>query len=379
MATSFFVSLDPIESCLNGIQHRFYDMQKKVFNECNTENKVHAFLIIGRVLQAAALLSFPISIACTFLVGPIFLIASVPAVALGVLGTYVADHPQQLIHFLQTRPFGLEQPVGLINSGNNCWLNSSLQLLINAPSFHQRLHRIPEFSQFLDRYAAAQKQFQKAAATIDTHAIRQFLSRETAGQITADHVQEDPAQFFEYLFGNPNALYQFEQQLDGAAPVIRSEPMIQIDLGSHPRLKFQQLFNNYFNYHSEMGQHIQLFLQRPPDALLIQVKRFYQQMDPISGVLMLRKINDPLDAPEKLTLFDRFVRSRQGQDYICDGFTIHHGESQDNGHYTCYLKTGGAWWYLSDSTVHEVPECQALQAMTGGYIFHYSGKQQKPT
>lgn len=373
MAASAARSQNPMQNCLNDIQHRFYSVQEKICGLCSTDNKVYAFLVIGRVLQTAALVSLAASIAFAFAVGPVSLIAAIPAIALGVLGTYVAGNPQELNGLLQmNRPFVPGQPIGLINSGNNCWLNSGLQLLIHSPSFHRRLRQIPEFSQFLDNYTAAQTSYQKVASSIDTHAIRQFLSRKTAGQITADHTQEDAAQLFEYLFQGPNAIHQFEQQCDGGAPEVRREPMIQIDLNPNLRPHFQQLFNDYFDYRSHIGQHIQLFFQRAPDDLLIQAKRFYQQIDPTSGVLVQGKIDDRLDVPEKLTLPDRFVRSRQSQDYLCDGFTVHNGASHDGGHYTCYLKVQNVWWYLSDSTVYEVPARQALEAMAGGYIFHYS-------
>ncbi len=373
MAISTVVSQNPIQNCLNDIQHRFYSVQEKICGLCSTDSKVYAFLVIGRVLQAAALVSLAASIAFTFMVGPVSLIASIPAIALGILGTYIAGNPQELNDLLQmSRPFVPGQPVGLINSGNNCWLNSSLQLLVNSPSFHRRMRQIPEFSQFLDAYTTTRSGYQKVASNIDTHAIRQFLSRETAGQITTSHTQEDSAQLFEFLFQGPNAIYQFEQRLDGGVPALRREPMIQIDLSPHPLPNFQQLFNNYFDYRSNIGQHIQLFLEQAPDDLLIQAKRFYQQIDPTSGALLQGKINDRLDVSPRLNFPDRFVRSRQAQEYICDGFTIHYGASQDIGHYTCYLKVGNAWWYLSDSNVYEVPERQAFEAMADGYIFHYS-------
>ncbi len=373
MATSAIVSQNPIQNCLSDIHHRFHCVQEKICNLCTTDSKVYAFLVMGRVLQAAALVSLAASIACTFMVSPISLIAAIPAIALGVLGTYVAGNPQELNDLLQmSRPFVPGQPVGLIREGNDCWLNSSLQLLANTPSFRRRLRQIPEFSQFLDNYAATRTNYQKVASNIDTHAIRQFLNRATAGQITSGSAQEDPAQLFEYLFQGPHAVYQFEQQLDGAAPIARGEPMIQLDLSPNPRPNLQQLLNNYFDYRSDIDQHIQLFFQRAPDDLLIQAKRFYQHIDPTNGALVQGKTNDRLNVSENLVLSENFVRSRQQQNYVCDGFLIHHGTSQDRGHYTCYLKVDNAWWYLSDSTVYEVPAREALEAMADGYIFHYT-------
>jgi hypothetical protein len=371
MVTNVGVFHNPMQNCLNDIQHQFYRVQDKICGLCSTDSKVYALLVIGRILQAAALVSLVASVTYAFVVGPISLIAAIPAITLGVLGTYIAGKPQELNDLLQMgRPFVPGQPVGLINGGNDCWLNSSLQLLVNSPSLHRRMHQIPEFSQFLDAYNANRAGYKKVANNIDTHAIRQFLNHETGGQITDDFMQADSAQLFEYLFQGPNAPFQFQQQLDGGAPTVRREPMIQIDLD--PRLNFQQLFNNYFDYRSNIGQHIQLFFQHAPDDLLIQAKRFYQQIDSTTGSLLQGKINERLDISERLTLGARCVPSGQAQDYFCDGFSIHHGLSQNGGHYTCYLKVKNVWWYLSDSTVYEVPASQALEAMKDGYIFHYS-------
>jgi ubiquitin C-terminal hydrolase len=368
------ISQSPMQNCLNDIQHRIYSVQEKICNLCSTDSKVYAFLIVGRILQAAALVCFAASIAFTFIVGPIVLIASIPAIALGILGTYVAGNPEELNAMLQmSRPFVPGQPVGLDNNGNNCWLNSSLQLLCNSPSFHRRLRQIPEFSQFLGAYAAARGNYQKVAKNVNTHAIRQFLSCETLGQITDGHTQEDAAQLFEYLFQGPNAPYQFDQQINGGASTLRREPMIQIDPGiMGPRPSVQQLFNHYFDYQSDIGQRVQLFFQNSPNDLLIQMKRFYQHIDPISRTLQQGKISDPIDVPERLAIPNHFVRSIESAEYICDGFAIHNGVNQDGGHYTSFIKVGTVWWYCSDTTVYEVSTRQALDAMKDGYIFHYS-------
>ena len=238
------------------------------------------------------------------------------------------------------------------------------------------MRQIPEFSQFLDSYTAARNNHQKVAINIDIGAIRQFLSRATAGQITAGALQEDAAQFFEYFFQGPHATHQLEQQLNGNAsipPIIRNEPMIQIDLGTAPCPNFQQLFNDYFDYRSNIGQRIQLFFPRRPDQLLIQAKRFYQQIS-ANGSFQSGKIVNPINVSERLTLPSRFVRTGEDSEYVCDGFLIHHGANLDGGHYTSYIKVGttNTWWYCSDTTVYEVSSQEALAAMKDGLIFHYS-------
>lgn len=373
MSASTSVSQNPMQNFLNDIQHKIYSVHGKIFGLCSTDSKIYAFLILGRVLQTVALISFAASIAFTFTVGPTALLGMIPAVALGILGTYIAGNPEELNDLLQVgRPFVAGQPVGLINGGNNCWLNSSLQLMANTPAFHPRMRQIPQLSQFLDAYEKNRTDYQKVAVNIDIHAIRQFLSRETGGLIGDSAVQEDAALFFEYVFLGANAIHQLDQQIDGRAPSPRSEPLLQIGLGENPRPNFQQLFNAYFDQRTDTGQRAQLSFQRLPNDLLVQPKRFYQQGRIESSNLRLGKIGDSIDIPERLAIPNELVRGGVGGEYVCDSFSVHNGVSSESGHYTCYVKRQGTWWYCSDTSVYEVAATTALRAMKYGYIFHYS-------
>ncbi len=355
-------------------QQRVWVLQNNNCSPCRTDNKVYVLFIIGRVLQAAAIGTSTACIGFSFLVGPIALLPIIPAIAFGALGTWIAGGPQELNQLWQaSRPFIAGQPVGLSNGGNNCWLNSSLQLLANSPSLHRRLRQIPEFSQFLDSYAAARGDHQKMAKNIDTDLLRQLLSRETAGQISSEHKQEDAAQLFEYLFEGSNTLLQFDQQLNSAPSAVRREPMLQLDPGSNLQSNFRQLFNNFFDCRSDIGQRVQLFFQRAPDEFLLQIKRFYQRNDPATNTTQLGKINAQFDVPQRLGIPQNFMRSGgESPEYICDGFILHIGENKESGHYISYIKVKNTWWYCSDFTVYEVSSTQAHQAMKDGYIFHFA-------
>ena len=269
-------------------------------------------------------------------------------------------------------PFVPGQPVGLINSGNNCWINASLQLLANVPGYQARLRQIPFFAQFFNNYADAERNQQKVAPNIDTHELRLFLNSETSGQINGDRLKEDAAQIFEYLFEGPNALYSFEQQVCGKVSPSPREPMIKIQLGlQQNRPNFQQLFYHYFDHQSEIGQRIQLFFQQAPNDLLIQMERFYQFRPP-GGTFQQGKINDLIDIPERIDVPPQFIRTNESAQYTCDAFLIHRGQMSDGGHFFAYTKRNGIWWYCSDTYVYEVPEDQALNEMKSGYIFHFA-------
>ncbi len=360
----------PVQNCLNGIQHQLYAVQEKICGLCSTDSKIYALLILGRTLQSAALVSFAASFVFAFLVGPAALIGLVPAVAFCVLGTYIADNPQELNSMVQMpRPFVPGQPVGLMNSAYNCWVNSGLQMLANVPAFEPRMRQVPVLSQFLDAYKDARAGYHKVAPNFDSQQVRQFLSSETRGVINNScYAQEDASELFEYLFQGPNALYRFDHLLNGAPATARHEPMIQLDIQRvNPLPGFGQLFNGFFDHMTDIGQRQQLFFQNSPNDLLIQLKRFYRDPDGTLG-----KINDPIEAPDTIQLPAALVRTGEGATYQCDAFLVHHGTTQHGGHYVSYIKVGNAWWLCSDSSVIEVSATDALSAMKQSYILHYA-------
>lgn len=373
MSSIATASNDLVQNCLNSIAHQFYSVEKAICGLCSTDCKVYTLLILGRTLQAASLVCFSASIAFTVFTGPVSLAGMIPSIALGILGTYVAGNPREFNDlFYPIRPFVPGQPVGLINSGQNCWLNASLQLLANVPAYHARLRQIPAFAQFLDNYATEGRNYQKVARTIDSHAIRQILSHETGGQIEQGHLQTDAAQAFECLFEGPNALYTLEQQINGGLPTQQREPMIQIVPGLQtPRPAFQQLFNSYFDHLTDNGHRKQLFFPRSPDDLLIHVQRFYQYVDDNRN-LQQGKILDAIDIPERIDVPNQFVRSNEAGQYEPDAFLIHYGSSLNSGHFVAYIKKGGTWWYCSDTAVYEVSAAEAFAAGKYCTICHCS-------
>lgn len=358
-------------SCWDQIRDRIYTMQNQIFGLCSTDTKIYTLLIAGRILQAAAVTGAIIAVSSVFFFSPITLFGLIPPLLIGLLGTYIAGNPEQVYSDLQmARPFVTGQPVGLVNGGNNCWINSSIQLLMNAPHLHARMRQIPAFAQVMDAYAQTTQNREKVVTGINTQTIRQFLSEQTH-LIDTTASQQDAAQLFEYLFQGPHSLYHFEQTLDAAPAIVRSEPMIKVNLGRAPRPDFQQLLQNHFDSTTSAGQRLQLFFPRSPDDLLIQFNRFIQFVNP-AGVLVQEKINDPVDIPLSLNLPATVVRTAESASYRCNGFIIHSGASQNGGHYIAYIKKGNSWWYVSDTRTFEVNEQEATQQIKFAYITHYS-------
>lgn len=360
-------SLQNLECC-NWIHSQVFSLQEKLCELCSTDCKVYSLVIFGRVLQAAAVTALVGSIAFTFTAGPVALFGLIASVVMGALGTYLAGSKEQIQEIIEmASPFIPGQPVGLRNSGNNCWLNSGLQMLANIPFLAGRMRQIPEFVSFLNAYKAAEDGNYKIA-DIDTHLIRQILSRETSSQVEQGHVQEDAALLFECLFQGRNSLHVFDRQLNGSPAATSNEPLMQLDIerGS-TLLSFEQTLNHFFDHPTDLGQRLQLFFQRPPSDLLIKFNRFYRDRDGTTG-----KINDSIDVPARLQLPNRFVRSGENSNYECDAFLCHNGLELNSGHYAAYIKKENVWWYCSDASVFAISRERAENAMRQSYILHFA-------
>jgi hypothetical protein len=358
-----------VHNCLSGIQGKFYSLRDSICGLGSTDNKVYGLLIMGRVLQAAAFFTLAVFFGFTFVAGPLFLVGLAPTIALGVLGTRAIAQCEDLNQMERmARPFISGQPVGIYNTGNNCWLNAGLQLLANTPGFEARISRIPIFAQFLSSYKEARAGHQKVSSKIDSHQIRQYLNRETRGSIDQGHVQQDTSELFEYLFNGTNSLYEFCHFLDGVPVRNRREPLIQIEIPrGKPLPSFGQLWNGFFDYRTDRGQRSRIFFEQPPHDLLIQLKRFYRDRDGTEG-----KLTDAIEVPELIQLPSSLIRTAQPSAYCCDAFLLHHGDDPSGGHYVAYIKVNGIWWHCSDSTVTEVSKSVAMNRMKQSYILHYA-------
>lgn len=355
--------------CCSWIQHQISSAKETLFGLCSTDCKVYTLLILGRGLQAAAVTGLLTSITFAFVVGPVALCGLIASVALGVLGTCITESKEQIREMIEiANPFVPGQPVGLSNSGGNCWLNSGLQMLDHIPCLARRMRQIPGFVAFLTSYRAACQGSYKIAPDIDTHLLRQILNRETGGQVAQGHSQEDAALLFECLFQGSHSLHTFDHQLNGLPAAVRNEPLMQLNLREGSALlSFDRSLSLFFDHPTDMGQRQQLFVQRAPNDLLIQFNRFYRDPDGTSG-----KINDSIDVPIRLQFPSRFIRTGENSNYECDSFLCHHGIGLNGGHYVSYIKKEGGWWYCSDSCVMKVSTEQAVSAMKQSYIVHYS-------
>ncbi|XP_025088103.1 LOW QUALITY PROTEIN: ubiquitin carboxyl-terminal hydrolase 36-like [Pomacea canaliculata] len=109
-------------------------------------------------------------------------------------------------------------------------------------------------------------------------------------------------------------------------------------------------------------------IHKAPNVLTLQLNRF--DYNRIAG-----KINRHIQFPEKLNIRP-YMSQKQGESvmYSLYGVLIHSGFHCNSGHYYCYVKAPSKTWYLmNDSMVRTVPASRVFQAEA--YLLFYSRLQ----
>ncbi len=349
-------------------------VKRRLRDCCSTDSKVHGLVVLGRMLQVAAVLGIGASIVGSVMAGPMVLVGIIPAIAIAFLGTYMEAYSIDVHDAIFPLPsYAPGQPIGLINSGNNCWANASMQLLLNSPNLlaSPAAQRIPEVQQIARAYAVARGAQERVVRGVNGQLIRNAL--QTVGRAPLGSVQEDAAKVFEYLFEDPHSLYQLQMTIAGApAHRPRAEHMLCFELGQNSRQPFNILMFNYFNYQDDLGRVINLQFPTAPNDLLIQFKRFYQHRNATANQTIFRKNGDRIPAPSNFALGEWYSQDAQGANYECDGFIIHIGASLSLGHYVAFIKDpDDTWWICNDRYVRPITLEYAQMRMSEGYIYHY--------
>ncbi|MBS0652022.1 MAG: ubiquitin carboxyl-terminal hydrolase [Verrucomicrobia bacterium] len=356
-------------------------VQRQLDECCSTDCKVYGLIVLGRMLQAAAILGVATCIFGAVMTGPFVLFGIIPAIATALLGTYMAACPDD-VHdaIFPLPPYVPGQPVGLINSGNNCWANASMQLLLNSPTLlaNPAAQRIPQVQQIAQAYAATQNIQDRVVRSADGQLIRNVLHG--AGRVHADSVQEDAAEFFEYLFEVPHSLYHLQETVQGVARHQTTDlPLIPLALEQNISTPFNTLFNSFFNFQDDAGQAHALRFASAPDDLLVQLRRFYTPLRdgrPIvidaQGHYQEARHNQAIAVPQNTTLEARHCQDGQAANYECDGFIVQFGNTINSGHYVAFVKRpDNTWWACNDRRVRQITPEYAQQLMNQGYIYHY--------
>jgi len=332
-----------------------------------------------------------------------------------------------------TRPFIPNQPVGLINSGNNCWLNATLQQFMANEHLKGVLrafadhHRRPNLQRFITEYDAAIAA-QQPVLSMDTQLIRSELAALPGSNFQAVGTEEDPSELYNFIMNNVPDTYRDgtpaipatgTQAAVGAGPASKAfstittnvyapdnsltaqqplsrESLFVLPLGNlnalpqaTQTLHFQPFFALMDQYFTDtiyadgaVERVVKTRFANVPEQFSLQYGRFAHDADTDQAT----KIDTPVNTPLYLDLGDpsmldnnghhKYLETNpaQGEDlrYELTSIIEHLGQRDiHHGHIIAYTKKDGRWYKEDDRVVQEVSADEAIHAANNSYLVLY--------
>ncbi|KAL0244819.1 hypothetical protein GEMRC1_008901 [Eukaryota sp. GEM-RC1] len=321
--------------------------------------------------------------------------------------------PKPLFPYERTSKWlSLPSPVrhssGFNNIGNTCFLNATLQAILNLPPFYIYLrtcHGSCNKSGFCSICALKRlslKAFSSNRPIVPTEITSHIRALRKSFRIGR---QEDAHEFLLSLFGH------FQDCITGGPKMERKMPpkvpyttvlyqMIGCFLASsvecHNCHHVSRIFEPVLGLSLEINrksksiegaldkfvskEDVQSFkcdscktttsvskwfsIRTLPNVLLIHLKRF-------SFLGRGSKVCTPVQFPENLNLSKYLAFPEDGFQYTLHSLILHHGRSLSFGHYTSYVKSSnGLWYHYDDERVSQV-SLQTVLSKTEAYIVIY--------
>ncbi len=392
----------------------------------DTDWRIYALVVLGKLIQFMGVATVvPIGIA-TWYVSILSLVALMVPLMLWTLGAELANArlwPDGSIYIraFTRNAFIPHQPVGLIRQGNNCCINSALQLALASRSVRQAIEGLAQdhaLRRLLESYRGAQAEQAVIATRANSQIAREFVAdyalpnprpaRERDLPISRNSGrQEDAGSVLQYLLDAlqtvattaggqrlpfthqiVETLTRFTTPEEPVPPLPTvhnlDQPRLLLHLGYYlapagrgvlpQNLTAERAFLDYIADPYFNDQNLQNRVERrfaaPPAELFIQLNRFDGRGE---------KINDRIPMPEEFTLPDQYVQAGDGRParYGVTRFLVHFGRTISSGHYVAYEKVimpngETIYWEIDDSHVTPLYQREWEAALKQAYNLHYA-------
>lgn len=272
------------------------------------------------------------------------------------------------------------KPAGIKNAGANCWANSILQFLSNAPSITTQILAnkngpCTALTSLIQSYYQAQLEGKKLADNVDSQQLR--LSLNNVPKSVSEHVCVGEG--LEEIFDHAGIQYEMQQEYrskNGLSTTQQSIQKVDLDLMT-PTRDFKKLFSGFFRTEMEEGSSKTLKFVRPPDDLVIKALRYGQQG--VGKAFSGHAIKDAITGiPEQLELPKGLTVKNEAIQYELTGCMVQSG-SLKGGHYVCLLKKGSDWYLMNDSSQKKLTKKEDVdEYLKKGYFFLYNKISQAP-
>jgi ubiquitin carboxyl-terminal hydrolase 22/27/51 len=305
----------------------------------------------------------------------------------------------------------MNSKTGILNIGNTCYLNSSLQLFINCSVFSKFVLQNKFHDTTLDTYQTFLEDYNKnnIANAVNIKKIVAIKNDQFMGS-----AQNDAAEFITALLDILDTALQAESKYlkkknksycAGKIPIGKLVPNLfgckivstllcgqcgyksdKTDTENILTLhipKDKQAITLYDCMNAFVASekldiknmwqcdgcknmvkaNKQLSLKSCPKYMILHMKRF--GTDPTNNTPFKR--NDKIDMPYEFPLHDN--------NYILRGFILHSGGVK-GGHYTCYNRCNEKWYCFDDRSVYIVDDNDIERIMSVAYIYLYVKKRQ---